>query len=141
MVRSAGEEILDLLDEDVAAHVGDGLGKREFLGAGLDAVLSETALLNAAVAREGAEALLFEDGAAGVDIEELGLGDGGCADEVGDVVELGADLHADGAGDAVGERVALLLNLRGLLGAGAEIVGAVDGYPGLDSLEVLEEDA
>jgi len=62
------------------------------------------------------------------------------ADEASGVVELGADLHADGAGDAIGERVALLLNLGELLGAGAEVVGAVDGDPGFDLLEVFEED-
>src|SRR6266851_2240552 len=136
----AGEEVLDLLDEDVAAQVGDCFGEGELLGAGLDAVLSEAALLDAAVSGEGAEAILFEDCAAGVHVEELGLGDGGGSDEAGGVVELRADLHADGAGDAVGERVALLLHLRKLLGAGAEVVGAVDGNPGLDLLEVLEED-
>ena len=129
-----------MLDEDVAAHVGDGFGEGELLGAGLDAVLGEAALLDAAVAGEGAEAFFFEDGAAGVHVEELGLGDGGGADEAGGVVELGADLHADGAGDAVGERVALFLNLRELAGAGAEVVGAVDGDPGFDLLEVFEED-
>ncbi len=110
------------------------------LGAGLDAVLGEAAFLDAAVSGEGAEAFFFEDGSAGVHVEELGLGDGGCADEAGGVVELGADLHADGAGDAVGERVALFLYLGGLAGAGAEVVGAVDGDPGFDLLEVFEED-
>ncbi len=51
-----------------------------------------------------------------------------------------ADLHADGAGDAVREWVALLLNLRGLAWACSEVVGAVDGYPGFYFLEVFEED-
>jgi len=45
----AAEEIFDLLDEDVAAHVGDGFGEWELLGTSLDAVLGEAALLNAAV--------------------------------------------------------------------------------------------
>ena len=98
----SGEEVFDLLDEDVSAHVGDGFCEGELLGAGLDAVLGEAALLDAAVAGEGAEALFLEDGAGGVHVEELGLGDGGGADEAGDVVELGADLHADGARDAIG---------------------------------------
>src|SRR5258708_7734807 len=102
----AGEEVFDLLDEDVAAHVGDGFGEGKLLGAGLDAVLGEAALLDAAVSGEGAEAFFLEDCAAGVHVEELCLRDGGCADEAGGVVELRADLHADGAGDAVGERVA-----------------------------------
>jgi hypothetical protein len=46
---SACEEVFDLLDEDVAAHVGDGFGEGELFGAGLDAVLCEAALLNTAV--------------------------------------------------------------------------------------------
>src|SRR5271163_4557053 len=107
----SGEEVFDLLDDYVAGHVGDGFGEGELFGAGGDAVLGEAALLDAAVAGEGAEALLFEDGAGGVHVEELDLGDGGGADEVGGVVELGTDLHAAAATDAVGERVALLLYL------------------------------
>jgi len=129
-----------LLDEDVAAHVADGLGEGKSFGAGLDAVLCEAALLDTAVAGESAETLFFENGPGGVHVEELGLSDGGGADEAGGVVELGADLHADGAADAVGEWVALFLNLGSLFGAGAEVVGAVDGDPGFDGLEVLEED-
>src|ERR1700761_2522896 len=43
------EEVFDLLDEDVAAHVGDGFGEGELFGACLDAVLCEAALLDAAV--------------------------------------------------------------------------------------------
>ena len=57
------EEVFDLLDEDVAAHVADGFGEGELLGAGLDAVLREAAFLDAAVAGEGTQALFFEDGA------------------------------------------------------------------------------
>jgi hypothetical protein len=45
----AGEEVFYLLDEDVAAHVGDGFGEGELFGAGLDAVLCEAALLDTAV--------------------------------------------------------------------------------------------
>jgi hypothetical protein len=45
----AGEEVLYLLDEDVAAHVADGFGEGELFGAGLDAVLREAAFLDAAV--------------------------------------------------------------------------------------------
>ena len=53
--------------------------------------------------------------ASGVVVEELDLGDGGRAYEVGYVVELRADFHAAAAADAVGERVIGLL----LLGVGA----------------------
>jgi len=108
------EQVFDLLDEDVPAHVANGFGERKLFGTGLNAILREAALLNAAVSGEGAEALFFEDGAAGVHVEELGLGDGRGADEASGVVELGADLHADCAGDAVRERVTLFLYLRSL---------------------------
>jgi hypothetical protein len=56
-----GQEVFDLLDDYVSGYVADGFGQGELLGAGLDAVLGEAALLDAAVAGEGAEALLFED--------------------------------------------------------------------------------
>ncbi len=138
-MKLAAEKVFDLLDEGVAANVADGFGQGEPLGACLDAVLREAALLDAAVSGQGAQAFFFEDGARGVDVEELGLSDGGGSDEVGHVVELRADLHAAAAGDAVGEGVALLLDLRELLGAGAEVVGAVDGNPGLYLLEIFEE--
>src|SRR5579875_470321 len=135
----AAEEVFDLLHKGVAADVADGLGERQLLGAGLDAVLGEAALLHATVTGERAETLFLEDGAGWVHVEELGLRDGGCADEACGVVELRADLHADGAGDAVRQRVTLLLNLRRLTRPGAEVVAAVDGHPGLDLLQVLEE--
>ena len=50
-----------------------------------------------------------------------------------------ADFHAAGAGDAIGERVVGFLLLREDARAGAEIVGAVDGNPGLDGHQVVEE--
>ena len=90
-----------MLNKDVATHIRDGFGERELLGAGLYAVLGKAALLDAAVSGECTKALCLEDSAAGVHIEEPGLGDGGGAYEAGGVVELGADLHADGAGDAI----------------------------------------
>ena len=78
---SAAEEVLGLLHEHVAADIGDGVGERDLLGAGFDAVLGEAALLNAAIAGEGAETFFREDLAGGVIVEELDLGDGGGADE------------------------------------------------------------
>ena len=126
--------------EDVAAYVGDGVGERDLLGADFDAVLREAALLDAAVAGERAETFFLEDFAGGVIVEELDLGDGGGADEACLFVELRADFHAAGAGDAVGERVVGFLLLGEDARAGAEIVGAVDGNPGFDAHEVFEED-
>jgi len=96
--------------------------------------------LNASVAGEGAKALFLEDLAGGVVIEELDLGDGGRADEARVVIELRADFHAAAAGDAIRKRVAGLLLLREDARAGAEVVGAVDGDPGFDGLEVFKED-
>jgi len=129
-----------LLDQDVAADVGDGIRERNALGADFYAVLGEAALLNAAVAGQGAQALFLEDFAGWMVIEELDLGDGGCAYEVCVLVELRADFHAAAATDAIRQRVVDFLLLREDTGAGAEVVGAVDGNPGLYGFEVLEED-
>ena len=96
----AGEEIFDLLDEDVTAHVGDGFGEGELFGARLDAVLCEAAFLDAAVTGQRAQTFFLQDFAEGIFVEQLGLRDGGGADEASLVVELRANLHADAAGDA-----------------------------------------
>ena len=90
-----------MLDQDVASDVGDGIRERNALGADFYAVLGEAALLNAAVAGEGAQALFLEDFAGWMVIEELDLGDGGCAYEVCVLVELRADFHAAAATDAI----------------------------------------
>jgi hypothetical protein len=95
------EEVFGFLEEDVAAYVGDGVGEGNCFGADFYAVLREAALLDAAVSGQGAEAFFGEDLASGMVIEELDLGDGGCADEAGFYIELRADFHAAGAGDAV----------------------------------------
>ena len=139
-IRLSAEEIFHGLDGYVAADVGDGVSQGDLFGADFDAVLCEATLLDAAVAREGAQALFLEDLAGGVVVEELDLRDGGRADEVCLFVELRADFHAAAAGDAVRERVIGFLLLGEDARAGAEIVGAVDGDPGFDAHEVLEED-
>src|ERR1035438_7566922 len=69
--RLTAQKVLGLLDEHIAAYVGDGVGKRNTLGTGLDAVLCEAALLNAAVTGQGAKTIFFEDLAGGVIVEEL----------------------------------------------------------------------
>jgi len=62
---SQGEEVFELLEHGIAAGDGDGFGEGEQFGAGLDAVLGEAALLDAAFAGEGAETVGLEDGAGG----------------------------------------------------------------------------
>ena len=136
----APQEVFGFLDEDVAADVGDGVGEGNAFGTYLHAVLREAAFLDAAIASEGAEAVFLEDFAGGVVVEELDLGDGGCADEACVVIELRADFHAAAATDAVGKRVAGFLLLGEDAGAGTQVIGAVDGDPGFDGLEVFEED-
>ena len=54
------------------------------------------------------------------------------------IVELRANFHAAAASDAVRERIAFFL-LPETARACAEIVGAVDGNPAFDALEVFEE--
>ncbi len=140
IIRLAAEEVFGFLDEDVAADVGDGVGEGDLLGAGLDAVLSEAALLDSAIACEGAETLFLEDFAGWVIVEELDLGDGGGADESRFLVKLRADFHAAGAGDAIGERVIHFLLLGEDARAGTQVVRAVDGDPGFDAHEIFKED-
>src|ERR1035437_2801011 len=57
----AAQKILRLLQNYVPAHVGDGVGQRNPLGADFDAILGEAALLDAAVAGQGAEAVISEE--------------------------------------------------------------------------------
>src|ERR1035438_9771116 len=99
--RLTAQKVLGLLDEHIAANVGNGVGEGNALGAGLDAVLGEAALLNAAVAGQCAEAVFFEDLACGVVVEELDLGNGGCTHKVRILIELRANFHAAAAGNAV----------------------------------------
>src|SRR5271170_3049244 len=107
----------------------------------MHAVLRIAALLDAAVAHQRAKPFLFEHLARGVLVEELHLGDGRRTDEAGRLIELRADLHADSAGDAVRKWITLFLELRKNAWPGAEVVGAVDRDPRLDSLEVFEQHA
>src|SRR5579862_5279189 len=93
-IESAAEEVFDFLNGHVAADVGDGVGERNLLGADLDTVLCEAALLYAAVASEGAKAFLFEDRSGWVIVKELDLCDGSCADEACLFIELWAYFHA-----------------------------------------------
>jgi len=137
-MRSSREEVLGLLHEDVAADVGDGLSERELLRAGLYAVLGEAALLNAAVAGQGAQTLFLEDLAGRVIVEELDLGDGSGADKVRIFIELRTDFHAAAATDAIGERVVGLLLLRKTRGPSLDRMFRRQG-PRLDGHEVVEE--
>jgi len=86
-----------LLDQHIAAHVGDRVGEGNALRADFDAVLGEAAFLNAAVAGERTQTILFQDLAGGMAIEELDLGNGRCADEVRVLIELRADFHTAAA--------------------------------------------
>jgi predicted methyltransferase len=78
---SVAQEVLGLLDKNVAANIGDSVGQRNALGADFDAVLREAALLNAAVAGQCAQALFLQDSPGGVVVEEFDLGDSGRAGE------------------------------------------------------------
>src|SRR6266481_4188126 len=75
----AAEEVLGFLDEDVASHIGDGIGERDALGADLDAVLGVAALLDAAISGKRSQAFFREDLTGWVVVEELHLGDSGGA--------------------------------------------------------------
>src|ERR1019366_2699189 len=136
----AAQEVLGLLDEDVAAHVGDGFSERQLLGAGFNAVLRKAALLNAAVAGQSTQTVFLEDLAGGMVVEQLDLRDGGRAYKICVFIELRANLHAAAAGDAVRQRVVSFLLLREDARSGAEIVRSIDGNPGFDGHQVVKED-
>ena len=87
------------------------------------------------------ETLALQRLARGMRVEQPHLRDRGRAHEARVFVELRASLHAAGAGDAAGNRISLLLLFGRHARAGAEIVGAVDGNPGFDGFEVLENHA
>ena len=93
----SAQKVFGLLNGHVPAYIGDGVGEGNTLGTGLNAVLGEAALLNTAVAGQGAEAIFFEYLACGVVVEELDLGDGGRAHKVGVLIELRANFHAAAA--------------------------------------------
>jgi len=114
-IRRHFGEILRTLyaaQKDVAAYVGDGVSEREALGADFDAVLRKAALLNAAVSGQRAQALFLQNLADGVVVEELDLSDGGRTHKSSLLIELRTNLHAAGAGNTVGQRIADLLLLR-----------------------------
>src|SRR5262249_49472631 len=105
----AAEEVLDRLLDDLATGVGNGFGERDVLGAHLHAVLCVAALLDAAIAHQGPQALMFQRLARGMLVKEPHLGNGRGANEAGALIELRTGLHAAGAGDAARDRIGLLL--------------------------------
>src|SRR5947209_3725690 len=135
------EDVFDGLLHAVFADFAHGGGDGNVFGADFYAKLGVAAFLDTAVSHEGVEAVFFQSAAGGVVVEEFHLRDGGGADEVGLVVELGAGLHAAAAGHAAGDGIHLFLRFGKLAGTGAEIVGSVDGDPGFDALEIFKEDA
>jgi len=71
-------------------------------------------------------------------VEEADLGEGVGAGEVVVFEVLRAGFEAAPARHALGDAVAHRLLLDGHAGSGAEVVGSVDGHPGLDGLEHVE---
>src|SRR5262249_21319345 len=72
--------------------------------------------------------------------EKTNLAEDGGTHEVAFVVDLRADFEATAATDAGGEFVGLLLRSSRHARAFAEVVGAIDRYPGLDALETVEHE-
>src|SRR5580658_8673340 len=121
--------------------ISAGKGHRDILGADFDAVLRVATLLDAAVAHEGRETLMLQLFARGMSVEQPHLRDGGRAYEAGIFVELRASFHATAAGDAAGKRIRRFLLFGRQARPGTEVVSAVDWNPGLDGLEIFEENA
>src|SRR3984957_20916151 len=88
----AAQKILRFLDDDVAAYVRDGVGERNALGADLDAVLREAALLDAAVTAQRAQPFFLEHLPRRVIVEQLHLRDGCRTHKVCILVKLRANL-------------------------------------------------
>ncbi len=79
-------------------------------------------------------------------IEVPGLADGMGSDEgsvplflIGNNVVLGAGLHAAATGHAFRKFVSGLLAFGNGRGAGAEIIGAIDGNPRLDFFQSMKD--
>src|SRR5262249_33082476 len=117
------------------------LGQRNILRAGFDAVLSVPALLDSAIAHERSQALTFERSPSRMGVEQAHLSNRGRANKSCVFIELGADLHAAAAGNAPREWIGLLLFFHAHARTRAEVVSAINRYPGFHALEVFKQHA
>ena len=127
------------MNDDVATYIRNGVRQRDLFRTSFYAVLGISAFLYSTVSCKGTKPFFFEDFAGRMIIEELDLGNGGGSDKTGRVIELRTDLHAAGAGDAVGERVIGFLLLGEDTRTGAEVVRTVDRYPRFYAHQVFEQ--
>jgi len=123
-----------------AVDFGDGFGKRDVLGAGLDAILGVCTLFDAAVAQKSLDAFFSVHCACRVHVKETDLADDGGSNEIVVGVDLRTDFQARAARDTTRKWVTLFLDFGGDTGAFAEIIGAVDRNPGFDALEGFEHE-
>src|ERR1700694_1291346 len=119
-MASLFEQVADDLLHNFAPDLGNGAGKRNVLGADLDAVLRIATFLNATVAHQGGQTLPLKGGSRGMRIEQANLGNRGRADEAGILVELRTSLHAGAARNAARERIGNFLILHSYARARAE---------------------
>src|SRR5690348_9818384 len=124
----------------LAVHFGERFGKRNLLGAGFHAVLRIGAILNAAGSHQRLKPFARVHAAGGMHVEEAHLADDRRADEAIVVIHLRANFQAASAGNARGKLVGLLLHFRRHARALAEIIGAIDGNPGLHALQAVEHE-
>src|SRR5262245_37876262 len=138
---STREDVAQPLHRRLPSDLADRVRQRDLLRAHLDAVLRVAAVGDAAGFHQDREALLRVHRARRVEVHEQRLPDDRRADEAAVAVHLRADLETERARDAAVERVAELLQLGRDARAGAEVVGAVDGYPRLHALQRFEHPA
>src|SRR5262249_46237971 len=137
--RLSREEPLDYMQRGLALHGGDALQERNLLGADLHAITGLAAVTDTAFFHEGVQAFFLERSAGGMIVEQSRLADHGGADEMIDRRVLGAGVEAASATDTARQGIALFLQILRNARASAHVVGAVDGDPGLDALEIVEE--
>lgn len=123
-----------------AIDFGDGFGERYVFGTDLDAVLRVGTLVDAAGTKEALDAFFGVHRARRMHVEEADLRNDRGANELVPFVDLRANFQATAARDAARKRIAFFLNFGGHARTFAEVVGAVDGDPGLNALQGVEHE-
>ena len=138
-MKSPGEEFFDNVKGRLPLDGGDAFEQWNLLGADLDAVAGLGAVADAARLHERVETIFLQRCSGGMIVEKPDLADDRCADEMIGGRVLGASLEATSATDAAREGISFLLEFLGNFRALAEVICAVDGNPGFDPFEIVEE--
>ena len=138
-VELPGEEFFDDVKCSLPLNGGDAFEERNLLGADLDAVAGFGAVADAAFSHETVEAIFLQGRSGGVIVEQTDLADHGRADEMIGRRVLRTGFEATSATDAAREGIPLLLKLLRHRRAFAQVVCAIDGDPGFNALQIVEQ--